>query len=49
MAAAARPPAGDRFHLTQEHLALMLGIRPSVTVVVGGLQRTGALTYYRGR
>jgi CRP-like cAMP-binding protein len=40
---------GERFHLTQEYLAQMLGIRrPSVTVVMGALQRAGLLTYARG-
>jgi CRP-like cAMP-binding protein len=40
---------GDTFRLTQEFLALMLGLaRPSVTVVMGALQRAGLLTYHRG-
>jgi CRP-like cAMP-binding protein len=40
---------GDAFRLTQEYLGLMLGLaRPSVTVVMGTLQRAGLLTYHRG-
>jgi CRP-like cAMP-binding protein len=39
----------DTFRLTQEYLALMLGLaRPSVTVVMGALQRAGLITYHRG-
>jgi CRP-like cAMP-binding protein len=41
---------GDTFRLTQEYLAIMLGVRrPSVTVVMGALQRAGLLTYHRGQ
>jgi CRP-like cAMP-binding protein len=40
---------GDAFRLTQEYLALMLGIsRPAVTVVMGALQRAGLVAYHRG-
>jgi CRP-like cAMP-binding protein len=40
---------GDAFRLTQEYLALMLGLaRPSVTVVMGALQRAGLVAYHRG-
>lgn len=40
---------GDRFHLTQEYLSMMLGVRrPSVTVVMGALQQAGLLHYHRG-
>ena len=40
---------GDTFRLTQEYLALMLGLaRPSVTVVMGALQRAGLVAYHRG-
>ena len=40
----------DEFPLTQEFLAMMLGVhRPSVTVVAGALQRAGLIRYTRGR
>jgi CRP-like cAMP-binding protein len=40
---------GATFRLTQEFLALKLGIRrPTVTVVMGALQQAGLLTYHRG-
>jgi CRP-like cAMP-binding protein len=43
-----RLPA-DTFRLTQEFLALMLGVsRPAVTLVMGALQRAGLLAYHRG-
>jgi CRP-like cAMP-binding protein len=39
----------DNFPLTQEFLALMLGVRrPSVSVVAGQLQRAGLIKYTRG-
>jgi CRP-like cAMP-binding protein len=41
---------GDTFPLTQESLALMLGVaRPSVTVGALALQRAGFIEYRRGR
>jgi CRP-like cAMP-binding protein len=40
----------DEFPLTQEFLAMMLGVsRPSVTIVAGTLQKAGLITYHRGR
>jgi CRP-like cAMP-binding protein len=40
----------DEFLLTQEFLAMMLGIRsrPSVTIAAGALQRAGLIRYKRG-
>jgi CRP-like cAMP-binding protein len=40
----------DQFPLTQEFVAMMLGVaRPTVTVVAGTLQKAGLITYRRGR
>jgi CRP-like cAMP-binding protein len=40
----------DEFPLTQEFLAMMLGVsRPTVTIVAGTLQKAGLITYRRGR
>jgi CRP-like cAMP-binding protein len=40
----------DQFPLTQEFVAMMLGVnRSTVTVVAGTLQRAGLITYHRGR
>ena len=42
--------AADRFPLTQEFVAMMLGAaRPTVTIVAGTLQRDGLITYKRGK
>jgi CRP-like cAMP-binding protein len=39
----------DRFLLTQEFLAMMLGVqRPGVSIAAGSLQRAGLITYNRG-
>jgi CRP-like cAMP-binding protein len=39
----------DAFPLTQEFVAIMLGVaRPTVTVVAGTLQKAGLITYQRG-
>jgi CRP-like cAMP-binding protein len=39
----------DEFLLTQEFLAMMLGVqRPGVSIAAGGLQRAGLITYTRG-
>jgi CRP-like cAMP-binding protein len=39
----------DAFPLTQEFVAMMLGVaRPTVTVVAGTLQKAGLITYQRG-
>ena len=40
---------GDEFFLSQEFLAIMLGVRrQSVTAVAGALQNTGAISYKHG-
>ncbi len=40
----------DEFPLTQELVAMMLGVtRPTVTVVAGTLQRAGLISYHHGR
>jgi CRP-like cAMP-binding protein len=40
----------DTFDLTQEFLALMLGVRrPGVTVAMGALQKAGLISHSRGR
>jgi CRP-like cAMP-binding protein len=39
----------NNFMLTQEFLAMMLGVqRPGVSIAAGGLQRAGLITYKRG-
>jgi CRP-like cAMP-binding protein len=39
----------DSFPLTQEFVAMMLGVaRPTVTIVAGTLQKAGLITYQRG-
>jgi CRP-like cAMP-binding protein len=41
---------GDVFHLTQEFLAVMLGVqRPSVSLVASSFQQAGLIRYHRGR
>lgn len=41
---------GDEFHLTQEFLAIMLGVqRPSVSLVASTFQQAGLIRYNRGR
>ena len=38
------------FPMTQEFMAMMLGVtRPTVTVIAGTLQKAGLITYHRGR
>ena len=40
----------NEFPLTQEFLAMMLGVtRPTVTVIAGTLQKAGLITYRRGQ
>lgn len=40
---------GDRFRMTQEFLAYMLGVRRvSITAAAGALQRDGIISYHRG-
>jgi CRP-like cAMP-binding protein len=42
--------ARDEFPLTQEFVAMMLGAaRPTVSTVAGALQKSGVITYRRGR
>jgi CRP-like cAMP-binding protein len=39
----------DDFPLTQDFVAMMLGVtRPAVTMVAGPLQKAGLITYHRG-
>jgi CRP-like cAMP-binding protein len=39
----------NEFPLTQEFVAMMLGVsRPTVTVIAGTLQKAGLITYHRG-
>jgi Mn-dependent DtxR family transcriptional regulator len=41
--------AGDSFGLTQEYLAMMLGVtRPSVSMAAGALKAAGLINYARG-
>ena len=41
---------GDELHLTQDFMAMMLGVhRPSITVTAGILQRAGLIRYMAGR
>jgi CRP-like cAMP-binding protein len=41
--------ATEKFALTQEFMAMMLGVaRPTVTVIAGALQEAGLITYGRG-
>lgn len=41
---------GDELHLTQDFIAMMLGVhRPSITVTAGILQRAGLIRYSAGR
>lgn len=41
---------GDTFPLTQDHLAMMLGVtRPSVSEAASALQRAGLISYLRGQ
>ncbi len=41
---------GDEFYVTHEFLSEMLGARRSgITVIAGTLQRTGLISYTRGR
>jgi CRP-like cAMP-binding protein len=40
----------NEFVMTQEFMAMMLGVaRPTVTIVAGTLQKAGLITYQRGR